>query len=98
MYHISSCTNNMNKISSFILKQEWLSRYPKKIGIKEANVKAYIDGGYNAHIFIDECYFHILTPTKGKTTQVTGDIGECDGVGYLNISFYYIIQSLGTFN
>ena len=39
--HSLSDTENMNKISSFRLKQEWLRRYPiKLLGIKEENSEA----------------------------------------------------------
>ena len=39
-------TENMKKINSCRLKQEWLRRYPTRLlGIKEANVKAQVDRG-----------------------------------------------------
>ena len=60
-------TENMNKTSSFRLTQEWLRRYPiQLLGVKEANVKAQINGGSNAKIFIDKIYVFLLTPTKEK--------------------------------
>ena len=75
-------TKNMNKISSFRLRQEWLRRFPiKLLEVKEANVGAQTDGGSNANIFTDKRDFHLLTPTKGKIIQVTGTSGDYEGVG-----------------
>ena len=64
---------NMNKISSLRLKQEWLRRYPiQLLRVKEADVDAQIDGRSNANIFTDKRYFIYLLLQKEKKFKQRG--------------------------
>ena len=50
--------DDMNTVSSFWLKQEWLHRYPTKVYTTIVDkIEAQVGEGSNFHIFILEQYF-----------------------------------------
>ena len=47
----------------------------------KVKIEAQVDGGWNLYIWNDIKYVYMFSPTRGKITQVTGDLGTYEVVG-----------------